>query len=200
MSVPNYHVPMYQGSDWSPKVNWYAGGLFMGAIEEIDPGYPTKLQVTGHQLPSASETPVILSGIEGEGMTILNSKDLAILRATRLDDDHFTMPVSTIKGEWVVGTGEITYYLPKDISVFSEFRATLRTRVHKDAVLATLTTGNSKIVTNTNDASIQLNLTAAETAALSFTRAYLNCEAVTAGGGVEPVFFMTIDLIRETTR
>lgn len=198
MSVPHYKVEMLQGADWTPTLNWYAGGVFRAAIEEIDPGYPTKIQVTQHGLPSASPTPVIISGVEGPNMTILNSKDLAIMLATRLDDDHFEMPISTIKGEWVIGSGEITYYKPKDIVGWT-FRAKLRSRVHKGTVLADLTTANGKIIANTNDASIQLYLTAAETAALSFTQAYLDCEA-TNGAGVERVFSLTVDMNREATR
>ena len=199
MSVPHYEIEMYQGADWKPTLNWYAGGLFRAPIEEIDPGYPTKLQVTAHGLPTVSATPVIISGIEGQNMTILNSKNLAIMHATRLDDDHFTMPISTIKGEWVVGTGEITYYRPTDITGMT-FRAKLRSRVHNGTVLADLTTANGKIIAIADDASIQLNLTGAETELLNFTRGYLDCEAVDSTGGIQRVFSLTVNLIREATR
>jgi hypothetical protein len=197
MSAPHYKIEMLQGADWKPTLNWYAGGVFRAPIEEIDPGYPTKIQVTAHGLPDQSPTPVIISGVEG--MDILNSKNLAIMHATYIDEDHFAMPVSTVACEWVIGTGEITYYQPTDITDMT-FRAQLRSRVHKGEILADLTTANGKIITVENDASIQLFLTAAETAALKFTKAYLDCEAIDAVGGVQRVFSLDIDMIREGTR
>jgi hypothetical protein len=132
-------------------------------------------------------------------MSILNSKDLAILRATRVDDDHFVMPASTVGCEWVVGTGELTYYMPTDITGMT-FRAQLRSRVHNGTVLADMTTENGKIVASLNDASIQLYLTAAETALLNFTKGYLDCEAIDAAGGIQRVFSLTVNLVREVTR
>ena len=195
--IPHYEVPMYQGSDWTPTLNWLAGGIFMGPIEEITPGYPTKIRVTSHGLPTTSNIPVIISGVEG--MDILNSKELAIFQATRVDDDHFTMPISTVACEWVVGTGEITYYKPTDISNMT-FRAKLRSRVHKGTVLAELTTANGKIIDVDEAASIQLKLVAAETELFNFTTGYIDVEAVGSGGEVYPVFSMSIPLIRESTR
>lgn len=197
MSVPVYKVQMYQGSTWTPTVNWYGGGPFYAPIEEIDPGFPTTIRVTGHQLPSVSSTPVVISGVEGA--EILNSKDLAIFRASRVDDDHFTLPISTVACEWVVGTGEMSYWLPTDFTDMT-FRAKLRSRVHKNEVLADMTTANGKIISNADDASIQLLLTDAETAALSFTKAYLDCESVHPVAGVRRVFSMDVEMIRESTR
>lgn len=198
MSVPRYELPMYQGADWTPKLNWYGGGIFMAPIEEIDPGYPTVIRCTAHGLPTASDTPVIISGVEG--MPILNSKDLAILQATYVDADHFSMPVSTVACEWVVGTGEITYYKPTDISGYTAFRGTLRSRVHKNTALATLTEANSKIIITDNDAGIQLKLTAVETEALDFTRGYIDVEGVDAGGAVHRIFSIDVNFVRESTR
>lgn len=195
--IPHYEINMLQGADWKPTLNWYAGGIFMAPIEEITPGYPTKIRVTGHGLPTVSPTPVIISGVEG--MEILNSKDLAILRATRVDDDHFTMPCSTVKCEWIVGSGEMTYYMVTDITGMT-FRSKLRSRVHNGTVLAELTTENGKIIANADDASIQLLLTGAETELLQFTKGYLDCEAVDAQGGIQRVFSLTVNLIRESTR
>jgi len=196
--IPRYKVDMYQGADWRPKLNWYGGGLFMGPIEEIDPGYPTKIRVTAHGLPSASDTPVIISGVEG--MTILNSKELAILQASRVDADYFTMPISTVACEWVVGTGEITYYKPTDISAYTAFRGKLRSRVYKSDTLADMTEANGKIIITDNDAGIELNLTAAETALLDFTHGYVDVEGVDAGDQVHRIFALDINFIRESTR
>lgn len=199
MYVPHYEVPLIQGADWTPTLHWYAGGPFMAALEEIDPGYPTKIKVTSHGLPQVSATPVIISGVEG--MEILNSKDLAILHASYVDDDHFSLPASTIGREWVIGTGELTYFQPTDISGMT-FRAKLRSRVHNGEVLAEMTTANGGIITVEEDASIQLFLSSVDTAALSFTRGYVDVEAVTAGSPdiVQRVFSLSVDLIRESTR
>jgi len=175
MSVPVFEVDMEQGADFTVTVNWYGGASFRAPIEEIDPGYPTRIRVTAHGLPTASDTPVIISG--GVGAEILNSKDTAIELCKSLTDNHFEVPVSTVASEWVVGTGEITYTTPADITDYTA-RAQMRTKWHSGTVLHEFTTENGGITLNANDGSIQLDMVAVATALLSFTTAYIDVELI----------------------
>jgi len=196
MSTPHFDLEMDQGADWSNTFNWYGGGTFRAPIEEIDPGYPTQIRVTAHGLPSSSDTPVILSGIIGA--EVLNSKDTGIEMCTRVDADYFTVPVSTVASEWLVGTGEMTFYLPTNIAAFTA-RCKLKKYWHSTTALATLTTENGGIVLDANDGSIKLIITDTVTAGFTFTTCVYDVEMISGTGEVTRAFKGTITLSREIT-
>jgi hypothetical protein len=195
---PYFEIPIKQGGDQSWTLNYYGGGAFRAPIEQIDPGYPTRIMVTGHGLPSVSNTPVIISGVEG--MTALNSKDTGIVMVTRVDDDSFDVPISTVAKEWCVGTGEITYYQPADLSAYTIARCQIRKRWHSAAFDLELTLVNGGITINLDDASLTFNLTSAQTSALTADRYVWDCELETAAGSVLPFAEGKLLLGREVTR
>ena len=195
--TPHFDLTMRQGADESYTVNWYGGGVFRAPIEEIDSGYPTRIKVTGHLLPSASDTPIIISGVEG--MTVLNSRDTGIEMCTRVDDDYFEVPVSTVAQEWCMSTGEITWYRPTNITGFTA-QCHIRKRWHSSAYILELTSAGGGIVLNANDASIKLVLTSAQTAALTDDRMVFDVELTDLSNKIIPVFKGTFSLQREQTR
>lgn len=198
MSTPTFDdLTMAQGSTWATSFNWYGGGKFLAPIEEIDPGYPTRIKVSSHLLPSITGTPVIISGVEG--MEILNSKNTAIELVDRVDDDWFLIGISTVAKSWVVNTGEITYYRPTVITDFTA-RCQFRKYWHSKTVLAELTTENGGIVLTEEDAGIQLQCTAEQTAAFNFDRCVFDVEMISPGLAVTRVAQGTIYLDRERTR
>lgn len=197
MSIPTFHLPMAQGTDWATTFNWYGGGKFLAPIEEIDPGYPTRIRVTSHLLPTVSSTPIIISGVIG--MEILNSKDTGVELCDREDADYFTVPISTVAKEWVLGTGEITYWQPTNITSYTA-RCHLRKKWYSTTYLQELTTENGGIVLTANDASIQLQLTAVQTAALDFDTCYFQVEMISPGGIVARVAQGSITMDREITK
>jgi len=197
MTTPVFEVEMQQGADFNATVNWYGGGVFRGPIEEIDPGYPTKVRVSAHGLPSSSDTPVIISGVQGA--EILNSVDRGIELCTRVDADYFTVPISTVPCEWVVGTGEITFHQPSNLAGFTA-RCALRSKPYSGSIIHTFTTENSGIVLDANDGSILLTTTAAVTAGLLFGRAYGDVELISGAGLVTRVFRIEVPFSRETTK
>jgi hypothetical protein len=179
-------------------LNYYGGGPFRAPIEEIDPGYPTRIKCEAHGLPSASDTPIIISGVEG--MTQLNSKGTGIVKAERIDDDYFEMPISTVGKEWTVGTGEITYYQPADLSSYTIARCQIRRRWHSSDFALELTLANGGIEINTDDASVKFLITNAQASSLTGDRYVWDCELETASGSVFPFAEGTIELTREITR
>jgi hypothetical protein len=115
--TPEFAIDIEQGTTFQHTFHWYGGGKFMAPIEDIQVGYPTVITVTGHMLNSVSPTPVIISGVEG--CPDLNSEDTGIEPATRNDADTFQMPVSTVGDTWKEGTGEITYFMPTDLTGYT---------------------------------------------------------------------------------
>ena len=197
MSTPEFELNMDQGAYFAATINWYGGGIFLGPIEEIDPGYPTMVRVTGHQLPSASPTPVIITGVQGAA--ILNSKESAIPMCKRVDDDYFTVPISTVPCEWVTGTGEITFNLPTDLTNYTG-RCQMRTKWHAGDFIAEWSTTAGDMILNANDGSVQIESLSAITAGLDFVKGYADMEVISPGGIVTRVARLIINFSREMTK
>lgn len=197
MSTPIFEVDMDQGSDFFVTVNWYGGGVFRAAIEEIDPGYPTIVRVTSHLLPASSDTPVIISGVQGA--EILNSTDTGIELCERIDDDHFAVPVSTVPCEWVQGTGEITYHTPTDLTNYTAV-CQLRSKWYSGKLIHEFTSASGDIVLDPNDGSVILSALAADTTDMSFTKAYGDIEVISESGMITRVARLIVNFSREMNK
>jgi len=200
MTTPIFNLEMEQGAYWTHTFNWYGGGKQMAPIEDVVEGYPTIIRVTAHGLPTVSDTPVIVSGVEG--VLQLNSTDTGIELATRIDADTFSVPVSTVGEIATPGKlGEITWYAPSVITGYTG-RCQIRKNWHTTNFIAELTTANGGLVIVEADASFQLILSAAATAAFDFVDAVYDIEAVPPGGGDDVVRILkgNIHFDREMTR
>ncbi len=195
--TPEFPLDIEQGASFSNTFNWYGGGKAMAPIEEIVVGYPTIIKATAHGLPTNSDTPMILSGIAGA--EILNSSDLGIEEAVFIDVDHYSMPVSTVRHIWVVGSGEMTWYRPSDITNFTA-RMHIREKWYSAAFIHELTTENGGITLTVEDASILLEISAVDTAAFTFNQAFYDVELISPAGVVTRVFKGVITLIKEITK
>lgn len=195
--TPRFELDMEQGATFNYTFHWYAGGKFMAPIEEITVGYPTRIKVTGHGLPTVSDTPVIISGVDG--CDILNSEDLGIDEAIYVDVDHFDMPQSTVADTWIPGTGEITYHKPSDINGFTA-RMQIREKWHSKTVIHELTTENGGIVLTVEDASIELTILPIDTATFLFNEAVYDIEMIAPSGVITRVIEGTITLHKEVTK
>lgn len=183
--TPQFQIDIEQGSDFAHTFQWLTGGVFMAPIEVIEEGYPTIVTVTGHGLNTVSPHPVIISGVEG--CPHLNSTDTGIALCTRIDDDTFSLPMTSVGDVWEPGTGEITYYKPKDILNYTA-RATIRKNWFTETIIHEMTTENGGIVLTVEDAGIQLNIAKEVTAAFGFKNAVYDVDLITSGGYQTRVF------------
>lgn len=190
------HLHIEQGVNFSHIFQWLAGGVFRAPIELIEVGYPTIMTVTGHGLNSIRSHPVILSGIEG--CPHLNSTNLSIPLCTRVTDDVFSVPLTSVNNDWIEGTGEITYILPTDLTNFTG-RMVIRKNWFSDVIIAELTTQNGGMVLGATDGSIQLLIAKAATAAFTFKHAVYDVDLSTAGGIETRVFKGPITNHREVS-
>jgi hypothetical protein len=197
MATPTFLLDMEQGATFNYTFHWYAGGKFMAPIEDICIGYPTRIKVTAHGLPTISDTPVILSGIGGA--EILNSHDLGIEEAVYVDVDHFDIPQSTVKDTWKVGSGECTYHKPSDITGYTA-RMQIREKWHSPNFIHELTTQNGGIVLTVEDAGIAINILPAVTEGFTFNIAVYDIEMISPVGGVTRIIEGTITLHKEVTK
>lgn len=197
MSTPRFELDMEQGATFNYTFHWYAGGRFMAPIEDITVGYPTRIKVTAHGLPTISDTPVIISGVDGAD--ILNSEGTGIEEAIYVDADHFDMPQSTVADTWKCGTGEITYHKPSDITGFTA-RMQIREKWHSLDFIEELTTENGGIVLTVEDASIEITLLPAVTALYTFRQAVYDIEMIDPNGSITRIIEGTITLSKEVTK
>lgn len=194
--TPQYHLYVEQGTNFDHTLQWLNDGLFMAPIEMVQPGYPTIVTVTGHGLNSISAHPVIISGVEG--CSALNSEDLAMPLCTRIDADTFSVPISTVNKTWVVGSGEITYHLPTDLTGYTG-RCVIRKNWYNSTVIHEMTTENGGMVLTAADGSIQLLIPKATTAAFSFRHAWYDIDLTAPGGYEQRVFKGPITMEREVS-
>lgn len=198
MTTPIFNLPMEQGAYWTNTFNWYGGGKQMAPIENIVEGYPTIIRVTAHGLPSVSDTPVIISGVDG--VSELNSADTGIEPATYIDANTFSIPISTVGEVATPGNlGEITWFAPTVITGYSA-RCQIRKNWHTTAFIAELTVANGGLVVVEADASFQLIVTAAASAAFTFVNAVYDLEAIPPSGDIVRLVKGAIHLDREMTR
>lgn len=195
--TPVFDFNIEQGSDFTNTFNWYGGGKRMAPIEDIEVGYPTRIQVTAHGLPTVSETPVIISGVKG--CPQLNSTDLGIEQMTPDGPDHFLAPISTVNTNWEPGTGEVTWHDVTDISGCTA-RMQIRKSWHSKDIIYEMTTENSGIKLTVDDASIEIFIPAAITTDFAFAKAFYDIEVIDPAGNITRVVKGQLTLIREITR
>lgn len=195
--TPQFHLYIEQGVNFDHTFQWLNGGMFMAPIELIQEGYPTVITVTGHGLNATTAHPVILSGIEG--IPKLNSEDTGLILATRLTDNTFSVPLSSVGKQWVPGTGELTYHLPTDITGGWTARAVIRRNWYSTTVIHEMTTANGGIILDEPSASIQLVIPKATTAGFAFRNAWYDVDMMNPSGEEFRVFKGPISLEREVS-
>jgi hypothetical protein len=97
------------------------------------------------------------------------------------------------------GGGIITYKLPMDLSGFTA-AAQVRKTIDSEEVLLSLTTENGGIVIDEADATITLQATAVQTAAIDWLDGVWDLEITSADGIVTAVAAGSVKVIREVTR
>lgn len=194
--TPEVHLNIEQGVNFEHYFQWLAGGIAMHPIELIEVGYPTRMTVTGHGLNSVSPHPIIISGVEG--CPHLNSTNLSIPLCTRLDDDTFAVPLTSVNDDWIEGTGEVTWLLPSDLTGMTG-RCVIRKNWFADTIIHEMTTENGGMVLTIADGGIQLLIPKASTAAFTFKHAVFDCDLTTAGGYETRVFKGPVTNFREVS-
>jgi hypothetical protein len=194
--TPRFHLYVEQGCNFDHTLQWLNDGMFMAPIELIQEGYPTVVTVTAHGLNSRSPHPVELSGIEG--CQALNSTGTAMPLCTRIDDNTFSVPLSSQGKIWEPGTGEITYAIPTDLTGYTG-RCVIRKNWYSNTVIHEMTTENGGMILTAEDGSIQLLIPKATTAAFSFREAWYDVDLTAPGGYEQRVFKGPITLEREVS-
>lgn len=196
MSVATRNLEIIQGATFTAAWNWYGGGKVCRLIGNLTPGCPTLISLTGHGLPTASNTPVFISHVKGA--TRANTKDDTPVLATWVDLNTFFIDMDTVAQTYTSNTGLLTYFAPKDLTGWT---ARMQIRESIDDVTEILELlSPTDIAITVNDAKIAVTISAAVTTALDFDEAVYDLELIDVAGAVTRFAEGLVTLRKEVTR
>lgn len=188
--TPYFPLEIEQGVSFDNTLQWLGGGKYIATIEDLQPGYPTRIKVTGHNLNVVSPTPMIVSGVnaideDGNPREIrnLNSKFTEIANATVDDADWFQMPIATTGEEWYPGSGEISYFIPANITGWGG-ECNIRKNWHSPVIHA-ISTQLGTMTLDGTDGSVRLEIPSNITSNINLVGGVYDID-LWPGGGVRP--------------
>lgn len=194
--VPDIPLAVERGTSFDNTLQWLGGGKFIAPIEDLTPGYPTLIKVTGHSLNAVSPSPVIISGVnaydeDGEvvEMRNINSKFHQIAMGTRIDADWFSVPMSTVDAIWKAGSGEISHFLPSNITGWGG-ECNIRKNWHSP-VLHTISTALGTMTLDGTDGSCRIQIASNITDTIELVSGVYDID-LWPGGGAKPTDGSTI--------
>lgn len=196
MSTAKLDLTINQGETFTKAVNWYGGGKVCKKIEDLEPGCPTMITITGHGLPSISDTPVFIEHVKGATRANTDTNKPAV--ATYIDANTFYADVDTVQQTYTQNTGVVRYFAPKDLSSWTA-RMHIREEIDDTVTIHEMTTPTD-ISISTNDAKITMTISATDTAAFDFDSAVYDLELVDPSGNVTRLLEGEVELIKEVTR
>jgi hypothetical protein len=199
-----------KGATWKHVIRWETKPTIFKSISGASKTAPAELSVPSHGLPSGWR---ILRITGMTGMTQMNTHKLSAgkyrraslgnsfpngVRVTVIDSERIQLDDvnATEFGEYTSG-GVIEYLTPMNLSAFTA-QMHMRASVKSPTTLFELTQANGRILINVPASTITLQITAADTAALTFKSAVASLELSSASGEVTPLLVNTPVIVRET--
>lgn len=192
-SPTKLNFKVYQGSTFQETLRWESSTKVYSQIANISKTAPMVVTATSHGVPQGWR--VKITG--ALGMKEVNTGEY--VTATSVTSDSITFnQVNALGYTTYTGGGVLEYNQPVDLAGFTA-RMQIRARLEDTTVIKELTTENGGIVINNVTKTIQLNISATDTAAFSFQTAVYSLELVN-GSVVTPFAGGSLTLIKEVTR
>jgi len=195
MAAPvKLNFKVYQGATFREVFRWESSTVTYVPITQVTKTAPVVVTAAAHGLPLGWRARVTGCG----GMKEINdTENYRVCTARTTDTVTFNSVNATGYTTYTSG-GVLEYNTPVPLSGYTA-RMQIRSSLTSTAVIQELTTANSGIAIDTTYSTITLLLTAAQTAALTFTTAVYSLELVS---GVEVIPFCTgtLTLVQEITR
>lgn len=199
MSCAKYNLKIKQGTTYSKAASELGGGKVCKLIENLAPGCPTLITITGHGLPVGAELPVYVSHVQGA--TRANTKNNSTVVATYVDANSFFIDADTVAQDYTTTSGLVTYYAPSDLTNYTA-RMHIREEVDSPTTIWEGSTGTGEITINASLGKVTFTIPASVTATFDFDSAVYDLEIV--DDSVEPVVTRilegTVELCDEVTR
>lgn len=171
-------------------------------ITAIAKSAPVRITAAAHGLPDGWRAAVV----NVKGMAELNAanqppKDAELRRVTVVDPNTVEFNAVNAAGfkAYVTG-GQLVFYKPLDMSLYTGARAQLKTKVGGE-VLLTLATADGTLEIDPINSALWLRLPALTTAGFDFTKAVFDVELLDGAGNVFPVCAAdsTVSILPEVT-
>lgn len=194
-----YDFKVKQGATFTKSISMLGGGKICKLVEDLTPGCPTLITITGHGLPAGGSMPVFISHVKGA--TRANTAAGKAVTATYVDANSFFIDADTVQQDYTAGTGLLTYYAPTDLTNYTA-RMHIRDSVDSDVIIDELTTANGDISIDTTFGKVTFTIHASVSETYDFDFAVYDLELV--DDSVEPVVTRLaegeIELCKEVTR
>lgn len=190
-----------QGATFTQIVRWETAPLVYKVITAISKAAPVSITSTAHGVPNgwraAVQSVVGMKQINAENDPP-KTKDFRL--ATVSSANTLTLDgVNSLGYSAYTSGGVLVYAAPQDLAGFTA-RLQIRKSVSSAAFLVELTTLNGGILLDNVEKTIKLFMSAADTAALSFTSGVFSLEMVSATGTVTSLLEGAVVVSKEVTR
>lgn len=194
MTTPiKLNLKVIQGSTFGQVLRWESATKIYKPITSITNSAPVVVFAAAHGIPVGWRTKVT----NVVGMKEINSTDYYLVTNTTTDTVTFNAVNSLGYGAYTSG-GVLEYNEPVDLSGYTA-RMQIRPKLEDSTIIKELTTENGGIVIDNSAKTIQLVISAADTASFTFSSAVYSLELVVATT-VIPFAAGSVTLTKEVTR
>jgi len=193
MAPSKLNFKIYQGSTFAETLRWESATKVYVPIVNISKTAPMMVTANQHGVPPGWRTRIS----NALGMREVNSTEYIL--ATQVTENTLTYnSVNALGYTTYVSNGVLEYNEPVDVSEYVA-RMQIREKLASTTVLHELTTENYGIVLDSTNQTINLNISAQDTAEFTFKSAVYSLELVN-GDVVVPFIYGNLTLETEVTR
>lgn len=167
------NLTIKKGSTFTKTFQWALPEKTYKEITGITQAAPVVITAQGHDVPNG--WPVFVT--DAAGMTEINDADTSRIATTLTADTIELNEVNASGFSAYTSGGVLSYQTPKDLTGYTA-RAQIRASVGATEALLDLTTENGGISIDTDDHTVTLTISAADTAALDFKRGVYSLEMI----------------------
>lgn len=194
MTAPvKLNFKIYQGSTFAETLRWESDVKVYIPIVNISRTAPMVVNAIAHKVPQNWRVKIT----NALGMKEANTSDY--ITATSTTENTLTFnAINALSYTTYISSGVLEYNQPIDLTGYTA-RMQIREKLNSTEVIKELTTENSGIVIDPVNYTININITAADTAALNFKTAIYSLE-LTKADTVLPFIYGNITLDKRITR
>lgn len=195
MDPVKINFKVYQGSTFSEVLRWESSKKIYKTITGITNAAPCVVTSTSHGIPDGWRIKIT----NVAGMTDINSSDTYHVATVTGSDSVEINSINSVGYKSYTSGGIIEYNEPVDLAGYTA-RMQIREKLDSSTVIKELTTENSGITVSNTGKYIQIDITATDTAAFTFSSAVYSLELISSGGKVTQLANGTLTLVKEVTR
>jgi hypothetical protein len=194
-SPTKLNLKVIQGSTFRETLRWESALKVYSPITNISKSAPMVVTAAGHGIPQGWR--VKISG--ALGMKEANTGDNYLTTSEVTTNSVTFNQINALNYTTYTGGGVLEYNQPVDLTGLTA-RMQIRAKLDDTAVIKELTTTNGGIILDNTAKTIQMYISATDTATFSFQSAVYSLELVSASGEVTQLVNGTLTLVREVTR